>query len=285
MLKQRIITALWLIPIVLGAIFLLPANFFAWVLVPVFLIAAKEWGSFIDPQCNATQWSFTATLGFLLIALNLTVPVDVLWFKGQLHPMYLAIISIGVFWWIVSSILVFSFPKSAKFWKTSPMLKSMFGQLTLVPCFASLIALKSLSNNVDPYYGGALVFLVMLVVWATDTGAYFAGRKLGKHKLMPSVSPAKTLEGLAGGLLTTMIVVAGVMYVAPEQELGLLVVVTLVTALASAFGDLSESMFKRAANIKDSGTILPGHGGILDRIDSLTAALPVFTFIYIAMWM
>ncbi|UAL45026.1 phosphatidate cytidylyltransferase [Shewanella inventionis] len=285
MLKQRIITALWLIPIVLGAIFLLPAHFFAWILVPVFLVAAKEWGSFIDPECNVTQWSFTATLGVLLVALNLAVPVDVLWFKGQLHPMYLAIISIGVFWWLVSSVLVMSFPNSAKYWKTSPMLKSMFGQLTLVPCFASLIALKSLSYNVEPYYGGALVFLVMLVVWATDTGAYFAGRTLGKHKLMPSVSPAKTLEGLAGGLLTTMVVVAGVMYIAPEQELGLLVVVTLVTALASAFGDLSESMFKRAANIKDSGTILPGHGGILDRIDSLTAAFPVFTFIYIAMGM
>jgi len=285
LLKQRIITALWLIPIVLGAIFLLPANLFAWVLVPVFLIAAKEWGSFIDPSCNVTQWSFTATLGLLMIALNLSVPIDVLWFKGQLHPIYLAIITIGVFWLIVSSALVFSFPKSVKIWKDSPMLKSMFGQLTLIPCFASLIALKSLSSNVHPYYGGALVFIVMLVVWATDTGAYFAGRKLGKHKLMPSVSPAKTLEGLAGGLITTMVVVAGIMYVAPEQELGLLIVVTLVTALASAFGDLSESMFKRAANIKDSGTILPGHGGILDRIDSLTAALPVFTFIYIAMWM
>jgi phosphatidate cytidylyltransferase len=276
---------LWLIPIVLGAIFLLPATWFAWILVPVFLVAAKEWGSFIDPQCNVTQWSFTATLGVLLIALNLAVPVDALWFKGHLNPMYLAIISIGVFWWLISCVLVMSFPKSARFWKTSPMLKSMFGQLTLVPCFASLIALKSLSYNVEPYYGGALVFLVMLVVWATDTGAYFAGRTLGKHKLMPSVSPAKTLEGLAGGLLTTMVVVAGVMYIAPEQELGLLVVVTLVTALASAFGDLSESMFKRAANIKDSGTILPGHGGILDRIDSLTAAFPVFTFIYIAMGM
>ena len=125
----------------------------------------------------------------------------------------------------------------------------------------------------------------MLIVWATDTGAYFAGRTLGKHKLMPSVSPAKTLEGLAGGLLTSMLIVAGVMYFSPQQELGLLVVVTLITALASAFGDLSESMFKRVAVIKDSGTILPGHGGILDRIDSLTAAFPVFTLIYIAMWM
>ena len=285
MLKQRIITALWLIPIVLGAIFILPASYFAWALVPVFLIAAKEWGGFIDPSCNVTQWSFTVTLGAIFIVLNLVVGVDDVWFQDRLHPIYLAIISIGVCWWVVSCVLVFSFPASSKVWKVSPMLKSMFGQLTLIPCFVSLIALKSLQSNIDPYYGGCLVFLVMLVVWATDTGAYFAGRTLGKHKLMPSVSPAKTIEGLIGGLLTSMVVVAGIMYVSPEQELGLLIVVTMITALASAFGDLSESMFKRAADIKDSGTILPGHGGILDRIDSLTAALPVFTFIYISMWM
>ncbi|QIR14945.1 phosphatidate cytidylyltransferase [Shewanella aestuarii] len=285
MLKQRIITALCLIPLVLAGIFWVPAVYFAWCLVPIFAIAAKEWGSFIDKDCNVTQWSFTVTVAFLLIVINIMFPADELWFKGHLHPMFQAIISIGVLWWIVSSALVFSFPKSAKVWQNSQMLKSMFGQLTLIPCFVSLIALKSLSSSVEPYFGGVLVFLVMLVVWAADTGAYFAGKSLGKHKLMPSVSPAKTLEGLAGGLLTTMLIVVGVMYFSPEQELGLLVVVTLVTAIASAFGDLSESMFKRVADIKDSGKILPGHGGVLDRIDSLTAALPVFTFIYIAMWM
>ncbi|ABE54844.1 phosphatidate cytidylyltransferase [Shewanella denitrificans OS217] len=285
MLKQRIITALWLIPLVLGAIFLLPATYFSWVLVAVFVIAAKEWGGFIDPSCNVTQWSFTTTLSLLVIALNFLVPVELVWQQGQLHPIYIAIISIGLLWWLVSTLLIFSYPSSAKFWKESHMLKSMFGQLTLVPCFASLIALKSLSGPLDPYYGGWLVFLVMLVVWATDSGAYFAGRAFGKHKLMPNVSPAKTLEGLFGGLVTSLVVVAGVMYVAPEQEVGLLVAVTLITALASAFGDLSESMFKRVAKIKDSGTLLPGHGGILDRIDSLTAALPVFTFLYISFWM
>ncbi|MCL1143339.1 phosphatidate cytidylyltransferase [Shewanella gaetbuli] len=285
MLKQRIITALCLIPLVLAGIFWAPTVYFAWGLVPIFAIAAKEWGRLIDKECNVTQWSFTLTVTSLLIIINVMFPADELWFKGQIHPMFLAIISIGVMWWLISTLLVMSFPKSAKVWNTSPMLKSMFGQLTLIPCFVSLIALKSLSSSVDPYFGGALVFIVMLVVWAADTGAYFAGRSLGKHKLMPSVSPAKTLEGLAGGLLTTMLIVAGVMYVSPEQELGLLIVVTLITALASAFGDLSESMFKRVAEIKDSGKILPGHGGILDRIDSLTAAFPVFTLIYIAMWM
>ncbi|GIU05495.1 phosphatidate cytidylyltransferase [Shewanella glacialipiscicola] len=285
MLKQRIITAIWLIPLVLGAIFILPANYFAWALVAVFLIAAKEWGRIIDNQCDVTQWSFTCTIGILLIAINLIVPIDAVWLSNQLHPIYLAILYIGALWWAVSLFLVFTYPKSAAFWQNNPMFKSMFGQLTLIPCFVALIALKSISSQASPYYGPVLVLLVMLIVWAADTGAYFVGKAMGKTKLMPAVSPAKTLEGLLGGLVTTMLVVAGVMHYSPEQELGLVVAVTLFVALVSALGDLSESMFKRAGGIKDSGTILPGHGGVLDRIDSLTAALPVFTLVYIAFWM
>ncbi|MGL4615765.1 MAG: phosphatidate cytidylyltransferase [Shewanella sp.] len=285
MLKQRIITAIWLIPLVLGAIFLLPSVYFSWALVGVFLIAAKEWGRIIDSQCEVTQWSFTCTVGVLLIAINLLVPIDVVWLQGQLHPILLAVIYIGALWWALSLLLVITYPKSARFWQKNPMLKSMFGQLTLVPCFVALIALKSISSHISPYFGPSLVLLVMLIVWAADSGAYFVGKAVGKTKLMPAVSPAKTLEGLMGGLLTTLLVVAGVMYIAPEQELFLVLAVTLFVAMVSALGDLSESMFKRAACIKDSGSILPGHGGVLDRIDSLTAALPVFTLIYIAFWM
>ncbi|ACA87546.1 MULTISPECIES: phosphatidate cytidylyltransferase [Shewanella] len=285
MLKQRIITAIWLIPLVLGAIFGLPTEYFSWALIGVFLIAAKEWGQIIDKRCQMTQWSFTITIGVLLVALNLFVPSDELWFKGQLHPVFLSIILIGAIWWAVAFLLVISFPKSAALWQKSHMFKSMFGQLTLIPCYTALVALKGLSTQVDPYYGGSLVFLVMLVVWATDSGAYFAGKALGRTKLMPNVSPAKTIEGLVGGLAMSMLIVVGIMQVSPEQELGLLVCVTLFVALVSAVGDLSESMFKRVAQIKDSGKILPGHGGVLDRIDSLTAALPIFTLIYIAFWM
>lgn len=285
MLKQRIITAIWLIPLVLGAVFGLPTEYFSWVLIGVFLIAAKEWGQIIDKRCQITQWSFTVTIGILLVALNLFVPSDELWFKGHLHPVYLSIILIGAFWWIIAFLLVISFPKSAALWQKSHMFKSMFGQLTLIPCYAALVALKGLSTEADPYYGGSLVFLVMLVVWATDSGAYFAGKALGRTKLMPNVSPAKTIEGLVGGLTMSMLIVFAIMQVSPEQELSLVICVTLFVALVSAVGDLSESMFKRVAEIKDSGNILPGHGGVLDRIDSLTAALPVFTLIYIAFWM
>ncbi len=285
MLKRRVITAGWLIPLVLGAIFFCPVAYFSWALVAVFLSAAKEWGGIIDKNCTTTQWSFTVTIGILLVALNILIPTHEIWFKGGLHPIYLAILIIGAGWWLVSFLLVVSFPKSSAVWGKSHMLKSMFGQLTLIPCFVALVALKAINVETMPYYSGSLVFLVMLTVWAADSGAYFAGRAFGKHKLMPNVSPAKTIEGLLGGLLMTMVVVAGVMIVSPEQELGLVIGVTLFVAVVSAIGDLSESMFKRVADIKDSGTILPGHGGVLDRIDSLTAALPVFTLIYIAFWM
>ena len=285
MLKQRIITAIWLIPLVFGAIFYLPSDYFAWALVGVFLIAAKEWGRIIDADCQMTQWSFTITLAILLVALNILVPSAEVWNTGHLHPIFLAVTLLGGLWWLIAMGLVVTYPKSARLWQRSHMLKSMFGQLTLLPCFVSLVALKSLSTASEPYFGGALVFLVMLVVWAADSGAYFAGKALGRTKLAPNVSPAKTIEGLVGGLITTMIVVAIVMTLSPQQEMGLVIAVTLFTAMASALGDLSESMFKRVANIKDSGTILPGHGGVLDRIDSLTAALPVFTLIYIAFWM
>jgi phosphatidate cytidylyltransferase len=271
--------------LVLGAVFGLPTEYFSWALIGVFLIAAKEWGQIIDKRCQITQWSFTVTIGILLVALNLFVPSDELWFKGHLHPVYLSIILIGAFWWIIAFLLVISFPKSAALWQKSHMFKSMFGQLTLIPCYAALVALKGLSTELDPYYGGSLVFLVMLVVWATDSGAYFAGKALGRTKLMPNVSPAKTIEGLVGGLAMSMLIVFAIMQVSPEQELSLVICVTLFVALVSAVGDLSESMFKRVAEIKDSGNILPGHGGVLDRIDSLTAALPVFTLIYIAFWM
>lgn len=285
MLKQRIITALLLIPVVLGGIFYLSPQHFAWALVPIFILSAREWGRIIDKTCAVTQWSFTLTVAFLLFAINWIVPANAVWLAGELNPIYQAVLGLGAIWWLASIFLVVGFPKTDKFWKNSPMLKSMFGQLTIIPCFAALVALKSLSSPSMPFYGGVMVLLVMLVVWAADTGAYFSGRSLGKHKLMPNVSPGKTLEGLLGGLLMTMIVVVGIMYVSPEQELGLVVCVTLLTALASALGDLSESMFKRVAGLKDSGNILPGHGGILDRIDSLTAAFPIFTLIYIAFWM
>ncbi|MBM7071774.1 phosphatidate cytidylyltransferase [Shewanella sp. 202IG2-18] len=284
MLKQRIITALCLIPLVLAGLFYSTANAFSWALVAVFAIAASEWGRIIAKDCKVTQYSFTFSFTLVLVVLNILVPADQIWYGGQIHPLYWVVTATGCLWWLVSLVLVVGFPKSKAIINNS-FSKSIIGQLTLLPFYTAIVSLKALSTFNAPHLGAVLVLLVMLVVWAADSGAYFAGKSLGKRKLMPNVSPGKTIEGLLGGLITTMIVVGIVMFISPQQELGLVVGVTLIVALASALGDLSESMFKRIAEIKDSGNILPGHGGILDRVDSLTAAFPIFTLIYISLWM
>ncbi len=284
MLKQRIITALCLIPLVLAGIFLLPASIFSWVLIAIFAIAASEWGRIVARDCKVTQYSFTISFTLLTIALNIMVPADYIWYSSQLHPLYWLIIAIGCCWWLVALFLVAAFPKSKPL-VNNVILKTIYGHLTLLPCFASLLALKALGTMNAPYLGPFLVLFVMLVVWAADSGAYFVGKSLGKTKLLPKVSPAKTIEGLLGGLFTSMFIVALIMALSPEQELSLIIGVTVFVALVSALGDLTESMFKRVAKIKDSGNILPGHGGVLDRIDSLTAAFPIFTMIYLAFWM
>lgn len=284
MLKQRIITAGCLLPFVVAGLFFLSATTFAWVLVAIFTITGSEWGRIIAKDSKVIQYTFTISFTLLLVVLNLSVPADQIWYGGQLHPIYLAITAAGCCWWLASLLLVMGFPKSKSIINNS-FSKSIIGQLTLLPFYTAIVALKALSTFNAPHLGAILALLVMLVVWAADSGAYFAGKSMGKRKLMPNVSPAKTIEGLAGGLIMTMAVVGIVMYISPQQEVGLVIGVTIVVALASALGDLSESMFKRIADIKDSGNILPGHGGLLDRVDSLTAAFPVFTLIYIAFWM
>jgi phosphatidate cytidylyltransferase len=146
--------------------------------------------------------------------------------------------------------------------------------------------LRTSLYEVDPYYGASLIFYVLGIVWAADIGAFFVGVKFGKHKLRPEVSPGKTLEGLMGGVFASSAIIAfaALHYQVDPSRIWLHIAVGAITVGVSALGDLNESMFKRCAGIKDSGKLLPGHGGVMDRIDSLTAAFPVFAFCYVV-WM
>lgn len=154
----------------------------------------------------------------------------------------------------------------------------------MIPFLWSILLLRADHYMLDSYYGAKLVLLVCLLVWAADSGAYFAGKSFGKRKMSPAVSPNKTIEGLIGGVITAIIIGWGaasafnIQFESTSSMLGIFI----ATIIISVLGDLVESMFKRASGIKDSGTIIPGHGGILDRIDSLTAAFPVFAFFYIS---
>ncbi|MGN5139602.1 phosphatidate cytidylyltransferase [Aeromonas sp. 164P] len=279
MLKQRIITALMLIPLVLGALFFLPLKFFALLAALVFLLASREWNGFV----GATQQPWLPIAFCLLLGATLFwLPVEQLW-TPRLHPLVMGVLWASVSWWLLGLLLVLRYPQSAKLWKESVWLKSLFGLVTLVPFFWSLVAIRGYNFYHDPMMGAWILLFVMGLVWAADSGAYFFGKAFGKHKLAPAVSPGKTIEGMCGGLFTASLLAIGVtwsMGFVPAKMITVLFC-SLLAVLASVLGDLTESMFKREAGIKDSGTLLPGHGGILDRIDSLTAALPVFLLSYL----
>lgn len=283
MLKQRFLTTLVILPLALVIIFALPIFWFALAVLVVLALAAWEWSSLMSMKSLVGRIVYVGVVVAAIAALWTYVPLEQVWHEGALHPFILAVVASGVFWWLLAIVLVFNFPRSQSLWARNKMFVAMFGLLIFIPTWAAALGLRSLFFAELPMFGAWMLLFVLVLVWAADVGAYFAGRRFGKHKLMPRVSPAKTLEGVFGGLLLALLVMAGVAFflpVQPEQLPGYFLV-GVVTVLASVFGDLNESMFKRFAGVKDSGSMLPGHGGMLDRIDSLTSALPVFLIGYV----
>lgn len=283
-MKQRIITALFLAPIAIAGIFLLPLKFFMLFTATIFLLASKEWASFVNPKESSS--SILYFFGFVLALTLMLVPVNSLWSATGINPIVQNGLIVASVWWGLSFFLVASYPKSSPFWARSKAIKALFGLLTLIPFFWSMIVLRSVNIHHDFYYGSGLLMFVFLLVWAADTGAYFSGKFFGKHKLAPNVSPGKTIEGFIGGVISSMMIafVGSILLDITADKMALFFVAAFITTVVSALGDLSESIFKREANLKDSGNLLPGHGGILDRIDSLTAAVPVFTLTYL-LWL
>ena len=283
MLKQRLITAVVLIPLALAAIFLLPLAWFGVVVTAVLALAAWEWSPLMGVTNKVGRIAYTLLNTVILAVLYWLTPFENIWQQDGIVDGLFYIVLIGGIWWLLAIALVFNFPRSKALWCKSRVFVGVFGVLVLVPAWAALMALRSLHYDSNPLFGGFTVLFVFVLIWAADIGAYFAGKQFGKHKLMPAVSPGKTMEGLIGGVLlaiVAMIVVAQIISLPSELALAFYGV-GIVTVLVSVFGDLNESMFKRCAGVKDSGSILPGHGGILDRIDSLTSALPIFLLGYL----
>jgi phosphatidate cytidylyltransferase len=189
----------------------------------------------------------------------------VLWFFDRQLPypqVVMLLCLLALTWWMLSTLWV-------AFWhvELSRPIKLVCGLLTLLPSLTAVIALRAVSPP--------SLMMLLLVVWAADIGAYFTGRAFGRHKLAPRVSPGKTWEGLAGGLAAAVLVAAAGGAWLPVAR-GPFILICMFVCLFSVVGDLSESLFKRQAGVKDSGALFPGHGGVLDRVDSLTAAAPVY---------
>lgn len=273
MLIQRILTAIVLIPLVIIAVFFAPLSIFSYLIIAVCALATWEWSHFLG-MVEKTQKAIFMVLIISLLALLYLIPID-LSLKGKL---YTYIICLSIVWWLIALLLVISYPQSAKYWSKSILIKLLFALFTLIPFYISMLELRSINYDIDRYTGAVWLLYVFVLVWATDTGAYFAGRAIGKHKLAVKVSPGKTIEGFIGGV-SLAILVCLLVYLTGYFAISFInfLISSLLAILVSVLGDLTESMFKREAGIKDSGNLIPGHGGILDRIDSLTAAVPVFT--------
>lgn len=269
MLKQRIMTALVLLPLVILAILYLPDPAFALLWAAVLNLAAWEWSvlSKLTSLISRITWLFMINLVLML-----------LWFSIDDRSITDTVILLAAgFWLLVVVALLFDITK--RMTNLSPVaycsISLLVGVFVIVPAWQALVLLhKSQPSS---------VLLVFCLVWAADTGAYFAGRRFGKRKLAPSISPGKSWEGVIGGLLFSLVLVYvwSLMNGVSQTEQLAFIIIAMIAVMVSVYGDLLESVFKRVSGIKDSGQILPGHGGIMDRLDSITAAGPVFVAGYL----
>lgn len=257
MLKQRILTAIVLLPIAVALIMYAPLAWLTAALTVVVALAAYEWAALSGYSRLAIKVAY-AGITLLLCGVSYVIGQCLGW-----NELLWVLALVAAVWWLSILTLIvagrYSMPRT---------LKAFCGWLTLIP---SLFAAVSIAHARP-----ALLLWLFTLIWAADIGAYFAGRAFGHHKLAPEVSPGKTWEGVVGGTLALLLAaVIGWWWLAPHAQPAL-IVVCVVAGWFSIVGDLSESLFKRQAGLKDSGTLFPGHGGMLDRVDSLTAAAPFF---------
>lgn len=264
MLKQRIITALILAPIVVGGLFFLPPAGFDIFTGLIMALGAWEWARMSGWD---RQWQRIAYALVIVLLLFLVRPLP-----------GLPLLILAALWWGGAQVLVARYPQAVSYWHP-PLVRGLMGVAVLVPAWVGLVHLRIGNLQLGQLDNNLLLILYNLcIVWAADIGAYFAGRQFGKRKLAPRVSPGKSWAGVYGGLASVFLLALLVSQWAgcnPLQATGL-ILISLLTAMVSVLGDLFESMLKRHRGLKDSSQLLPGHGGIMDRIDSLTAAIPVF---------
>ena len=266
------------------AIFYLPITYFAGLLMAIIGIGAWEWARFMGVTNVVSRIVYASSTMCLISLLWFYLPVTQTWFalSGLQHEIT-TLLWLSALWWLCAAILMVSFPKSNIFWAKNKVIIAVFGWLTLVPTWLAFMVLRTNEYSLDAFNGAQLLMYLFMLVWSADVGAYFVGKSLGNKKLMPNVSPGKTIEGFLGGVVCAGILTVVVGFSldwSTDVFIKALLVTVLITTI-SVLGDLTESMFKRQAGVKDSGTILPGHGGILDRIDSLTATAPIFTLCYL----
>lgn len=255
-LGRRVRSAVPLAAGLLAVLLLAPPPVTSLLAAVVMVIGAWEWAAFLGWQLPRLRAAYAALIGLLLLAAGLLVPA-----RLPLDPVLYA----ALVWWLVAFGWILRYPT-----RVPVLLAATAGVLVLVPAWLALGAILAV-----PGRGPGLLVLALAIIFAADVGAYFAGRRFGRVRLAPQVSPGKTWEGLFGGLVlaTATAIAGGLLLGLPPAITG---PVGLGVGAVSVVGDLTESLLKRSIGAKDSGNLIPGHGGVLDRLDSITAALPLF---------
>ena len=265
-LPRRVATAAVAIPIVIVAVTVLPAAGVALVFAAVAFGASLEWSRIAAPRAAAGYGFALVVAGSLLL----------LWLAASHWLGWLRVLcAVALAWWCVALVWVIRFERGRDAVALDgAVTRGLAGWFIIVPAWAGLVYLLHARDEHGPW----AVLFVFLIVWAADIGAYFAGRRFGARRLAAATSPGKSVEGVAGGMaaVAALGAVAGLWLGLPAGLAVAFTVMCIVVAAFSVLGDLMESLVKRRGGVKDSGNVLPGHGGILDRIDSLTAAVPAF---------
>jgi phosphatidate cytidylyltransferase len=266
MTRTRLIAAFIMGPAAIAAVLLLPTQWMVLLAAVLFLAGMWEWFALAEIDDTLARGA--------LLVLNLLLMVALAWATGDAAGtmvLFKLALVVGVVWWLLAMLWLVHYDFASDHDTNARVFKLAAATLAVIPAWCAL----ALLHNDGPGW----LLLALATIWATDTGAYFAGRAWGKRKLAPRISPNKTVEGLIGGLVSGVLVAvlgAWLLLDTPAAQLGLVGLVALLTVLFSVVGDLFESLLKRHVGAKDSGSLIPGHGGVMDRLDSVLAALPVF---------
>ncbi|MEJ2440102.1 MAG: phosphatidate cytidylyltransferase [Gammaproteobacteria bacterium] len=270
MLRLRVITALILAPLIIWSVLALSHRALAIELGLILAVAAWEWARLSGLKNNVACVAFAGLMLLVMLLMTWLLHDSMLWLPYILYC--------NLLWWLIGFVLVLQFRLSAaqlpvKFDGFDIVLNLIAGIFIIGGAFVALIGLHEL-----PEYGSYYILILFLLIWIADIAAYFTGKKFGKHKMAPYVSPGKSWEGVIGAAIAVIIasLLIGWWLHYPVPNMFIFSGLVLVTTAFSILGDLTESLFKRRVGVKDSSNLIPGHGGVLDRIDSLMAAAPIF---------
>lgn len=260
MLRSRLITAFILAPIIIVGILKLPPLWFAIAWGGVTLAAYWEWTNLSGLSSRTSQWSLMVLMAVAQVSARYWAPYAVDWLAWPVAV-----------WWFAAGLAMRSFPETLLKIRYPAVAKAIVGLLVLLSSWIIMVWLRV-------NFGVKQVLFLFLLIWLADAAAYFVGRRFGRTKLLPAISPGKTVEGAYGALVVAAIFAGAMGYYFEFKAIVIsdFVLICLLTVVISIAGDLFESLLKRLKGVKDSGALFPGHGGMLDRIDSIAAAVSVF---------